>query len=321
MRRSLIPDIASLQAFECAAHHGNFTRAAEELSLTQSAISRQISSIEQQTGLVLFRRVRQRVILSEAGKRLLPEVRRLLTQSEHLMIRAVAAADAAATLNVATLPTFGSRWLMPRLPGFLRGWPSLALSVESRSAPFDFEEDFFDLAIHYGQPTWAKAVPTFLCSEMVVPVAGRRLLDATPIVQPADLEAAPLIHLTTRPRLWSEWMEMHGVRTEGGFRGSRCDQFSMIIAAAVAGIGVALLPAYLVEEEIRSGSLVLVFDLPMSTQNAYYIVEPENRENTKPAAAFKDWLLSTPPHPLGVGDQRQHTTSGIAAAKLNSPDR
>ncbi len=125
MKRSLIPDIAILQAFESAARHGNFTRAAAELSLTQSAISRQIRDLEGQTGLLLFERIRQRVVLTEAGKKLLPDVRRLLAQSEELMIRAVASANAAASQTIATLPTFGARWLMPRLPRFFASRPSI----------------------------------------------------------------------------------------------------------------------------------------------------------------------------------------------------
>src|ERR1700712_419585 len=119
MRRRLIPDIPSLHAFECAARHGNFTRAAEALNLTQSAVSRQIQELERQTGLILFERVRQRVILSEAGRRLLPDVRRLLLQSEQLMIEAVASANMVSSLSIATLPTFGDRWMIPRLPDFL----------------------------------------------------------------------------------------------------------------------------------------------------------------------------------------------------------
>ena len=298
MRRSLVPDIANLQAFECAARHGNFTRAAEELSLTQSAISRQIRDLERQTGLLLFERVRQRVILSAAGKRFLPEVRHLLAQSEQLMIRAVAAADKHESLSIATLPTFGSRWLIPRLTDFLAERPSVALSVESRSEPFDFEQQGFDLAIHYGQPTWAKAISTFLCSEIVLPVASASLAGRLAAATPADLAQAPLLHLTTRPRLWSEWFEANGVTAENGFRGNRFDQFSMIIGAALAGMGVALLPSYLIEEAIRSGTLVPVLDLPMATEFGYYIVLPEDRQHNIVANAFRDWLLgqvSRPP--------------------------
>lgn len=290
MRRSLVPDIANLHAFDCAARHGNFTRAAEELNLTQSAVSRQIRDLEQQTGLQLFERVRQRVVLSEAGKRLLPDVRRLLAQSEDLMIRATAAAAKDEALNIATLPTFGTRWLMPRLPDFLATRPSVALTVASRSEPFDFDEEGFDIAIHYGQPTWAKAISTYLCSELVVPVASAATVEALGAQSPADLAGAPLIHLTTRPRLWSQWLEANGVPADNGYRGNRFDQFSMVIGAALSGIGVALVPVYLIEEELRSGELKTLFDLPMATEYNYYIVLPENRQSAGAALAFKSWI-------------------------------
>lgn len=290
MRRSLVPDIGNLLAFECAARHGNFTRAAVELGLTQSAVSRQIRDLELQTGLLLFERIRQRVILSEAGMRFLPEVRRLLAQSEKLMIRAAAAADKVESLSIATLPTFGLRWLMPRLPKFLSQRPSVALSVESRSEPFDFDDENFDLAIHYGKPIWPKAASTFLCSEIVLPIASGSLVRGL-AQTPADLVDAPLLHLTTRSRLWLQWFEANGVSTNHGFRGNRFDHFSMLIGAVQANMGVALLPTYLIEGDIRDGTLATVFDLPMATEYSYYIVMPENRQHNVVAKAFKEWLL------------------------------
>ena len=292
MKRSLIPDIAILQAFESAARHGNFTRAAAELSLTQSAISRQIRDLEGQTGLLLFERIRQRVVLTEAGKKLLPDVRRLLAQSEELMIRAVASANAVASLTIATLPTFGARWLMPRLPRFFASRPSIALAMESRSEPFDFEAEIFDLAFHYGQPSWAKAECTYLFGEAVLPVASPALIRSLALPSAAALTEAPLIHLTTRPHLWSQWLNRYCAASDGNYRGSRFDQFSMIIAAAIAGLGIALLPTYLIEEEIETGSLAPVFDLPLSTENAYYLVTPEGRRSNAAATGFRDWLIA-----------------------------
>lgn len=291
MRRRLIPDIPSLHAFECAARHGNFTRAAEELNLTQSAVSRQIQELERQTGLTLFERVRQRVILSEAGRRFLPDVRRLLNQSEQLMLEAVASADMVSSLSVATLPTFGARWMMPRLPDFLGMHPDLALNVESRSKPFDFDEENFDLAIHYGQQVWARANCTFLCNEMVVPVASQSLIETLGAAGTGQISDGPLIHLTTRPRLWAQWFEYNGVAADNAYRGSRFDQFSMIIAAAVAGIGIALLPTFMVEHEIAAGSLHALFDMPMPTDNSYYVVLPEGKQRNEMANAFQQWLL------------------------------
>src|SRR5690606_20375512 len=129
LSRTLIPDLAVLQAFECAARHGNFTLAATELNLTQSAVSRQIKALEDQLGLLLFERVRTRVVLSDAGGRLLPEVRRILRQAEEMVVRARASAQATSTLTLACLPTFARRWLMPRLPDFMRRHPGAVIDV------------------------------------------------------------------------------------------------------------------------------------------------------------------------------------------------
>lgn len=288
IRRSLTPDFINLQAFECAARHQNFSRAAEELHLTQSAISRQIADLEQQTGLRLFERVRQRVILSEAGERLLPDVKQLLAQAERLMIGAVATGQMSTSLRIATLPTFGGKWLVPRLSRFLSRHPNVAISIESRSIQFSFEEENFDLAIHFGQPTWANASSTFLCHETVLPVASPPL--STNIGEGAFGDI-PLLHLTTRPKLWSDWSQRHGISLPQAYQGLRFDQFSMLISAAAAGLGFALLPTYLIESELRSGALMPLADLPMQTENAYFIVRPENKRTQVAARDFEAWLL------------------------------
>lgn len=291
-RRRLIPDIVTLQAFECAARHGNFTRAAEELNLTQSAISRQIRDLEAQTGLQLFERIRRRVVLSQAGRKFLPDVQRLLQQSEQLMVRAVASGESGSALSIASLPTFGSRWLMPRLNKFIKSHPDTVITVASRSHPFDFDEEGFDLAIHYGQPVWAHGTCTFLCNEVILPVASPTLLAKATMVTPGDIQTMPMLHLTTRPKLWSEWFDMNKVTADNAFRGNRFDQFSMVIEAAASGMGVALLPRYLIEAELASGRLQVVFDLPLTTDNSYYIATPEGRQDNMLVRAFQTWLLS-----------------------------
>ncbi|WP_434730664.1 LysR family transcriptional regulator [Rhizobium binae] len=292
MRRSLIPDIIQLQAFECAARHENFSRAAEELNLTQGAISRQIAELEGQTGLKLFERVRRRVVLSEAGQRLLPEVKQLLSQSERFMIGAVAAGQMNSSLRIATLPTFGAKWLVPRLKSFLSAHSDVAISIESRSSPFNFSEENFDIAIHFGQPIWAGATATFLCHETVVPVASPLLLRRDKTSDIDLLERVPLLHLTTRPKLWTDWSVHHDRPIEFPYQGLRFDQFSMITSAALAGLGVALLPTYLIEEELRSGALAPFADLPMSTNNAYWLVRPERKGTQASTDQFMKWILA-----------------------------
>jgi DNA-binding transcriptional LysR family regulator len=291
-RRRLIPDIVTLQAFECAARHGNFTRAGEELNLTQSAISRQIRDLEAQTGIKLFERIRRHVVLSQAGRKFLPEVQRLLQQSEQLMVRAVASGETHASLSIASLPTFGSRWLTPRLHQFIAANNDTVITVGSRSQPFNFDEESFDIAIHYGQPVWAGGTCTFLCNEVIVPVASPKLLAKHPAKQPGDLLNGPLLHLTTRPKLWTEWFETNNIIPENAYRGSRFDQFAMVIEAAVSGLGFALLPRYLIESELLSQRLKIAFELPLKTDNSYYIALPEGRQDNVLARAFQTWLLT-----------------------------
>jgi LysR family transcriptional regulator, glycine cleavage system transcriptional activator len=292
LSRRLIPDVTTLQAFECAARHGSFTQAAAELNLTQSAVSRQIKDLEGQIGVLLFERVRQRVILSDAGQKFLPEVRRLLTQSEELMVRAMASARSESTLSIASLPTFGSRWLTPRLPDFLMRHPGTVINIASRSQPFDFEEQNFDLAIHYGQPVWAHATCSYLCSEIIVPVANPALCEQHPMKEPGELEDKPLLHLATRPKMWAQWFEHNGGEMKSAYRGNRFDQFSMVIEAAAAGLGFALLPRYLIEQELASGHLRVVFDRPMQTENSYYLVVPEGKLENPISQAFRGWITA-----------------------------
>lgn len=298
LTRRLIPDIATLQAFECAARHGSFTQAGAELNLTQSAVSRQIKDLESQLGVLLFERVRQRVVLSDAGQRFLPEVRRLLAQSEELMVRAMGAARSDNALSIATLPTFGSRWLTPRLHKFMALYPDTVLTVGSRSQPFDFDEESFDIAIHYGQSVWARGTCTFLCNEVIVPVASRSMLTKYAPKTFADLISSPLLHVTTRPKLWTDWFEMNGISSDDAYRGGRFDQFSMLIEAAVSGLGFALLPKYLIEPELASGQLCVVFDVPLKTDKSYHIALPEGRQDNVLAAAFQAWLLEQVGKPL-----------------------
>jgi LysR family glycine cleavage system transcriptional activator len=295
LSRRLIPDVTTLQAFECAARHGSFTQAAHELNLTQSAVSRQIKDLEEQLGVLLFERVRQRVVLSDDGRRFLPEVRKLLHQTEETMLRAMASASSEHSLSIATLPTFGSRWLTPRIPGFLAEHPGTIINIASRSAPFDFDEENFDLAIHYGQPVWARAACSYLCNEEILPAASPELLKARNLSEPKDLEAAPLLHLATRPKLWAQWFELNGASADTAYRGHRFDQFSMVIESAVAGLGFALLPKYLIEQELANGRLAVVFDRPMETENSYYLVVPEGKLENPLSQAFRAWIAKQVP--------------------------
>lgn len=286
LSRSRVPDILSLQSFEAAARHGSFTRAAEELNLTQSAVSRQIKDLEGQLGIALFERVRQRVVLSDAGARLMPDVVRLMGQVELLALRAAGSRDVRGHLSIATLPTFGSRWLVPRLARFLDRNPGLQATVICRSNPFDLRDAGVNVAIHYGQPVWPGATCTYLCGETVVPVASPAFVKRngnTPLT-------SFLLHMESRPMLWAEWLAANGEGVEDAFRGHRFDQFTLLIEAAMAGMGVSLMPTYLIERELREGALQIVRDAPMTTDAAYYVVLPDDRASDPLCSAFLDWI-------------------------------
>lgn len=285
--RSQMPDLAALQAFEAAARHGSFTRAAIELDLTQSAVSRQIKDLEAQLGIPLFERVRQRIVLSSAGQRLRPEIEALLAGVAHLTLRAASGRDVTGHLSVATLPTFGSRWLMPRLPGFLAAHPGLQVSVTSRQGAFDLGAEGVDLAIHYGKPAWPGASCSYLCAETVLAVAAPAAMTGETL--PDDL---PLLHLDTRPMLWPEWLGAQGMAVGRGFQGHRFDQFSLLIEAALAGMGAALLPSYLIERELRAGDLRPLQGGALTTDAAYWIVIPDARASDPVALAFRDWITA-----------------------------
>ncbi|GLQ17001.1 LysR substrate-binding domain-containing protein [Maritalea porphyrae] len=296
--RRNFPSINTLSAFECAARHLNFTRAAEEMNLTQSAISRQIRDLELQLGVTLFERIRKRVVLTEAGARFLVDAKYLIEQTEGLVYRTMASAKADATLSVATLPTFGSHWLAPRLPQFLENNPKLAVNLESRWTPFSLQEQFFDVAIHYGRPIWAGASCQPLCAEYMLPVASPELIANFKVKSAEHLPKAPLLHLQSRPTAWRDWFEQHNIENDEPFRGHRFDQFSMIIEACVAGLGVGLLPQYLIESQIEVGRLQVIDKRPLQTEDAYFLAIPDDKAEKPGVVEFTNWIKAQISHPV-----------------------
>ncbi|MGR3805645.1 LysR family transcriptional regulator [Marinibacterium profundimaris] len=288
-QRRFLPDLRLMQTFECAARHGNFTRAAEEMALTQSAVSRQVRELEAQLDKPLFKRLPGRVVMTAAGRDLLPEVCRLLEMAEITMRHANAGAVGDRVLAVNALPTFATRWLMPRLPAYLKIAPETRFDLTTMQGVFDLDERNCHLAIHYGQPAWPGGSCTYLCSEIVLPVVGGALRDRR-IDSAGDLAGLPKIHLSDRPFLWPDWFARQGLEMPDAREGHWVDQFSLTIEAVRAGMGCALLPAYLIEPELESGALKVAIEIPHSTDAGYYIVTPERGAET--AAAFRDWLLT-----------------------------
>ena len=286
--RRFLPQMTVLCAFEAAARLQSFTAAAAELSLTQSAVSRQIRALEELLGAELFIRERQTVRLTIAGEAYAEEIRGALRRISSATL-AFRANPRGGTLNIAILPTFGTRWLAPRLPQFLAANPGVTVNLTTRLAPFDFQVDTVDVAIHYGAPEWTGANLDWLMGEAVVPACSPTLLQSVPIRKPADLLKLPLLHLSSRPDAWKRWFLAQGEQV-GDIPGMLIDQHAMAAQAAISGLGVALLPQFLIGAELASGDLLVAIDKPIQSAEAYYLAWPASRAAYPPLQAFRDWI-------------------------------
>lgn len=287
--RRFLPSMSLLQSFEAAARHQSFTMAAAEMSLTQSAVSRQIRALEEGLGADLFIREKQTVRLTLAGEAYAREVRESLRRISNASL-SFRANPRGGTLNLAILPTFGTRWLAPRLPDFLRSAPGVTVNLTTRLAPFDFNGDPLDAAIHFGLADWPGAELDFLMSEAVVPACSRSLKETNGFARPADLLQAPLLHLVSRADAWERWFQLQGV-TPQPLRGMLFDQFATAAQAAMSGLGIALLPEFLIEDELRRGDLVRAIERPMESRERYYLAWPAARAAYPPLKAFRDWIV------------------------------
>lgn len=290
MRRTL-PSRSALLAFEAAARHQSFTSAAIELSLSESAISRQIATLENQLGLKLFNRIKKRVILTKAGLLYSKQVRKSVEQMEQDMLNIMAHGGTREILELAVLPTFCSQWLVPRIGNFYQQYPNVTINMSARSVIFLFKETPFDAAIHFGQPNWPGTSSDFLFSEDVVAVCKPELLKSGFLSNAEELLEYPMLHLTSRPDAWRHWFQCAEISGVGTMQGARYEHFSILISAACAGLGIALIPRYLITKELDRKDLSIAFDLPLKSEEAYYLVYPEENSSNSALNHFRRWLL------------------------------
>lgn len=288
--RRFLPSTSLLCALEAAARHGSFTAAAAELNLTQSAVSRQIRALEDVLGSELFVRDRQTVKLSLAGESYAREIREALNRISTATL-GFRANPRGGTLDLATLPTFGARWLAPRLSGFIAAQPGITVNLTTRTAPFDFTADRVDAAIHFGGPDWPGAELELLMDEVVIPVCSATTAARHAFRTPGDLLGAPLLHLVSRPDAWERWFEAMDV-VANNIHGMMLDQFATAAEAAVGDVGVALLPRFLIAAELSRGSLVEAVSGAVKSPGSYYLAWPAGRAAYAPLVAFRTWIRS-----------------------------
>lgn len=286
--RRLMPPIAMLASFAKAAEHDSFSRAADALALTQGAVSRQVAALEQWLGQPLFERRGRRVALNADGRAYAAAIAPALAEIRRATRRAMDD-DGRRALEIATLPSFGMRWLAPRLPGLTARHPDIVVNLTARSDEFDLDAEGFDAAIHFGRPDWPDAAHDFLFRETAIPVVGRQL--AGRIATPADLLGVPLLTLRSRADAWAVWFEGQGVDGPGVTISAAHSQFLLLAQTVVAGGGAALIPRFLVEPELAAGDLVAPFAASVASESAYYLVTPRRHSPGPALSAFRGWLL------------------------------
>lgn len=289
--RNGIPNLGALQAFEATARLGSFSRAAEELSLTHSAVYRQVAGLEERLGVALFTRVRRRVMLTDAGAEYAGRVRHHLDQLEKDTLGLMSRAGVGRNLHIAVLPTLATTWLMPRLAAFHQERPDITVSLSVRTLPFQFTDQPFDAAIYHAQQIWPDTRGIRLFEEKaLVPVCSPALLAAQGGA--ADPLAGMLhLHTTSRPDAWRRWYLAQGRDYLPIINaGPRYELFTMSLAAVKAGMGVALVPRFLVRQALANGELATPVAAGLNVKEAYFFSYPVANPPSEALRELEQWL-------------------------------
>ena len=284
-----LPPLNALRAFEAAARHLSFTRAADELHVTQAAVSHQIKALEERLGVRLFLRRSRGLVLTEEGQGYFPQVQRAFTLLRDATAR-VAAEESKGVFTLSTLSSFAARWLVPRLGGFVARHPEIDLRLATSQRLTDFTREQVDAAIRYGSGDYPGLSSTLLMTEELYPVCSPDLLTQVPLREPADLRNHTLLH-DHGVEEWGQWLAAAAVTGVNIEQGHWYRDSSLLLQAAIAGQGVALGRSVLAAEEIAAGRLVRPFDWSLPSTNAYYFVCPDGSTQRAKIVAFREWLL------------------------------
>jgi len=285
--------MALLRAFEAAARQQSYTRAATELSLTQSAISRQIQSLEAQLGIALFRRQGRNVQLTAQGQQYFVEISASLGRIRSATLQALAHnQNSGGVLRLACLPTFASRWLLPHLHEFYAAHSGVTLHLHSRIGAIDFQREALDAAIMVGdaeRSDWRGLDIHRLHNEFLIAIAAPAL--AAEITDIANVAAHTLLTVSSNPQAWAEWFAYHHLEPRYMRLGPSFELTSHLIQAVQAGMGLGLVPHMLVQDELQRGQLQALGSL-IASQRSYYLVYPQSNESLAAVQAFTTWLLA-----------------------------
>ncbi len=287
-----LPVLNALKSFEAAARHESFTRAAEELAVTQGAVSHQVKALEQELGIKLFNRERQRLKITEPGREYLTVIRdafdRIALGTERLIQR-----QSAGTLTISTSPDFAAKWLVHRIGRFSEAHPEIDLKVSAAMHHVDNAREEVDLAVRHGDGNWAGLHVERLATEQVFPICSPKLLKGRQrLAKPIDVLKFPLLHLESRREDWASWLDAAGVPDAKVSLGPVMNRASMLIDAAVAGQGIALARITLAAWDLLNGRLIRPFTEVLRVSNTYWIVCPKATAMLPKVKGAREWLLA-----------------------------
>ena len=287
-----LPPLETLRYFEAAAPHLNFTLAAEELHVTHGAVSQRIKRLEEDLGILLFRRNGRRMLLTDDGRRFLERVRAAISEIAE-GVEAIRQSNKDHILTISTVPCFAAHWLLPRLADFNEHHPNIQVNIRAALSLTDFTRDDVDMALRFGLGTWAGLRSIELFDEELVPVCSSSFRAGRLPREPGDLLTMPLLHHERQP--WSIWFEAVGLDYRDAGQGPHYSDENLLIPAAIAGLGVALVRASLVEADLQSGRLVRLFSRSVPTRYSYFIVYPPGAESSAKIRVFQQWRLEQVP--------------------------
>jgi len=268
----------------------NFTKAAEDLGLTQSGISRQIHNLEKFLGVPLFHRSGPRLVLTEVGANYYRNLALTLDKLQEITIDAVRGRSVDTSLMIGTHPTLGARWLPRRIDSFIRAHPEIPVEVTLAAPNLDFETTQLDVAILRGVGTWLNARSVELFAEEIAVVASPGLVELGAKLDEKDFAKFPMLQNASRPSMWLHWLRLSGLSHQGRIQGTRFAHTEMLINAAAQGIGIAIVPVCYIEGELARNELHMPFGPPIFSGDSYYAVYPERKAHQPSVVAFRDWV-------------------------------
>ncbi|QDL56485.1 transcriptional regulator GcvA [Rhodoferax aquaticus] len=285
-----LPPLNAIRAFEAAARHGSFTKAAVELYVTQGAVSHQVKLLEQWLGLPLFERFGHSLTLTAQGRSYLPALSKALDAVASATER-LGADVLAGPLRVTVLPSLASKWLMPRLGAFQTQYPEIDLHISTSAELHDFSADAFDVGIRSGLGRWAGLRADLIAHEALTPVLSPKLAATHALQVPADLASFTLLH--DQPRdLWPRWLNRVGAHEINAAQGLSFSDAALVLQAAVDGHGIAMGRVFLAANDLAAGRLVQPFPQTLANDFSYWLVCPKSTAAKPRIAAFRTWLLA-----------------------------